>query len=77
MLRTVTRRRDRRGDRRGLSPCRDGAASAEQMTASIREIAVSKIITAGAEQTHLLALDATIEAARAGEAGKGFAVVAR
>ena len=66
---------------RSVNQAVDAASKPEQMvgdlvTAAQRIGEVTQIITDIAEQTNLLALNATIEAARAGEAGKGFAVVA-
>lgn len=63
--------------RRAVDMAGTTSATMDALGRSSSEIgAVVKVITSIAEQTNLLALNATIEAARAGEAGKGFAVVA-
>jgi methyl-accepting chemotaxis protein len=62
---------------RGVRAVESAGATVAQLGGSSAAIGeVVKLITSIAEQTNLLALNATIEAARAGEAGKGFAVVA-
>jgi len=63
--------------RGAVDETRGASAQIAGLAEAARKIGdVVKLIRAIAEQTNLLALNATIEAARAGEAGKGFAVVA-
>lgn len=67
-----------------LSANADAVSKADMSQKTVQELVQSaqkigevvELISDVAEQTNLLALNATIEAARAGEAGKGFAVVA-
>jgi methyl-accepting chemotaxis protein len=69
---------------RGDELAREAVERAQVSSQSVQELKSAadqignfvSLINDLAEQTNLLALNATIEAARAGEAGKGFAVVA-
>ncbi|MEE9126293.1 MAG: methyl-accepting chemotaxis protein, partial [Planctomycetota bacterium] len=70
--------------RSAVAQINDVAAKVERASKAVRQfqanaLDINKIvdfITSVAQQTHLLALNASIEAARAGEQGRGFAVVA-
>ncbi len=62
---------------RAVEDARKAGESVGALVEAAKKIGeVTEMISGIAEQTNLLALNATIEAARAGEAGKGFAVVA-
>jgi len=63
--------------RQAVEQANETGAIVSGLAAAAQKIGdVVKLINSIAEQTNLLALNATIEAARAGEAGRGFAVVA-
>ena len=76
--RTVETLNDLMGKNQGvMSSMQDIHNQIRTTNDSVKNIAeASNMITAIAEQTHLLSLNASIEAARAGEYGKGFSVVA-
>lgn len=62
---------------RAVAEAEGAGKSIDDLQRAAKEIEdIMQMVADVAEQTNLLALNATIEAARAGEAGKGFAVVA-
>ncbi len=62
---------------RAVAEAEGAGRSIDDLQGAAKEIEdIMQMVADVAEQTNLLALNATIEAARAGEAGKGFAVVA-
>lgn len=66
-----------RASERAVAEARGASSSMSALSSATAQIGeVANLIRSIAEQTNLLALNATIEAARAGEAGRGFAVVA-
>ena len=63
--------------RDAVQEARESSDNVQSLLEAAQKVGVVvSLISDIAEQTNLLALNATIEAARAGEAGKGFAVVA-
>ncbi|MEO2151123.1 MAG: methyl-accepting chemotaxis protein, partial [Thermococcus sp.] len=80
---SIAREGEQKGDK-AISQIEHIRSSMRSISEAVSEVAdrsrrIDEIIntmSAIAEQTNLLALNAAVEAARAGEAGKGFAVVA-